>query len=101
VRKLYRIVGFRDKETEEKFGDLLNKVVEVKNSVKVEVNADTAEFWREKHPTLEFGQVFTINYVFGSQVNNNSFGFYEDVPEMVEANSIKLVFLGAEEDKIV
>jgi hypothetical protein len=30
VRKLYRIVGFRDKETEEKFGDLLNKVVEVK-----------------------------------------------------------------------
>lgn len=101
MRKLYRIVGFRDEKTEEVYGDLLNKVVEVKNSVKVEVNADTAEFWQEKHPTLEFGQIFTINYVFGKQVGNNSFGFYEDLPEMVEANSIKLVYLGAEEDKIV
>jgi len=101
VRKLYRIVGFCDKETEMGYGDLLNKVVEVKNSVKVEVNADTAVFWQEKHPNLEFGQVFTINYVFGSQVGNRTFGFYEDLPEMVAENSIQMKFLGEEEEKIV
>ena len=101
MRKLYRIVGFRDEKTEEVYGDLLNKVVEVKNSVKVEVNADTAEFWQEKHPTLEFGQIFTINYVFGSQVGNRTFGFYEGLPEMVAENSIQMKFLGEEEEKIV
>jgi hypothetical protein len=101
VRKLYRIVGFRDEKTEEKYGDLLNKVVQVNNSIKVEINADTAEFWQEQHPNLEFGQIFTINYVFGSQVGNRTFGFYEDLPEMVAENSIQMKFLGEEEDKIV
>lgn len=101
MKKLYRIVGFRDEETEMGYGDLLNKVVQVVSSVKIEVNADTAQFWQEQYPNLEFGQIFTINYVFGKQVNNNSFGFYEDLPEMVEKNRIKLVYLGEEEDKIV
>jgi hypothetical protein len=50
---------------------------------------------------LEFGQVFTINYVFGSQVGNRTFGFYEDLPEMVAENSIQMKFLGEEEEKIV
>ncbi len=101
MRKLYRVIGFLDEEAEKEYGDLLNKVVEVRNSVKIEVNADTAEFWQKNHPKLEFGQVFTVNYVFGQRVNGLAFGFYEDLPAMVETNKIKVKFLGEEEEKIV
>lgn len=101
MKKLYRVVGFRDEETKNKYGDLLNKVVEVKNSVKVEINANTAQFWQEKCPNLEFGQVFTINYVWSDDTAYATFGFYEDLPEMEKINRILLEFLSSEEPKIV